>query len=64
MSEAGIEVDVIVQNAAADGTNDITFTVKRGESERAKSILDNIASSSKRERWIWIPRSAKSLWWV
>ena len=47
MSEAGIEVDVIVQNAAADGTNDITFTVKRGESERAKSILDNIASSLK-----------------
>ncbi len=47
LSEAGIEVDVIVQNAAADGTNDITFTVKRGESERAKSILDNIASSLK-----------------
>ncbi|MEC8587414.1 MAG: aspartate kinase [Pseudomonadota bacterium] len=47
VSEAGIEVDVIVQNAAADGTNDITFTVKRGESVRAKSILDNIASSLK-----------------
>ena len=47
VSEAGIEVDVIVQNAAADGTNDITFTVKRGESECAKSILDNIASSLK-----------------
>ena len=47
VSEAGIEVDVIVQNAAADGTNDITFTVKRGESERAKSILDNIVSSLK-----------------
>ena len=47
VSEAGIEVDVIVQNAAADGTNDITFTVKRGESERAKSILENIASSLK-----------------
>ena len=47
VSEAGIEVDVIVQNAAADGTNDITFTVKRGESERAKSVLDNIVSSLK-----------------
>ena len=47
VSEAGIEVDVIVQNAAADGSNDITFTVKRGESERAKSILDNIAGSLK-----------------
>ena len=39
VSGAGIEVDVIVQNAAADGSNDITFTVKRGESERAKQIL-------------------------
>ena len=47
VSEAGIDVDVIVQNAAADGTNDITFTVKRGESGRAKSILENIASSLK-----------------
>ena len=45
VSEAGIEVDVIVQNAAADGTNDITFTVKRGESERAKGILDKIQAS-------------------
>ena len=39
VSGAGIEVDVIVQNAAADGSNDITFTVKRGESERARQIL-------------------------
>ena len=45
VSEAGIEVDVIVQNAAADGTNDITFTVKREESDRAKSILENISGS-------------------
>jgi aspartate kinase len=40
VSEAGIEVDVIVQNAAADGTNDITFTVKRNEGERARKILE------------------------
>ena len=45
VSEKGIEVDVIVQNAAADGTNDITFTVKRAESEKAKEILDNISVS-------------------
>lgn len=47
VSDAGIEVDVIVQNAAADGTNDITFTVKRGESERAKKILEEVAKSLK-----------------
>ena len=45
VSEAGIEVDVIVQNAAADNTNDITFTVKRSDSDRAKGILDNLQSS-------------------
>lgn len=45
VSEAGIEVDVIVQNAAEDGTNDITFTVKRSESDKAKKILDDIQAS-------------------
>lgn len=45
VSEAGIEVDVIVQNAAADGTNDITFTVKRAESDNTKEILDGVAKS-------------------
>jgi aspartate kinase len=47
VSAAGIEVDVIVQNAAADGTNDITFTVKRGECDRAKKILDDLKASLK-----------------
>jgi aspartate kinase len=47
VSESGIGVDVIVQNAAADGSNDITFTVKRAESDKAKELLDNIATSLK-----------------
>ncbi|MEX2468596.1 MAG: aspartate kinase [Pseudohongiellaceae bacterium] len=47
VSDAGIEVDVIVQNVGADGANDITFTVKRGESDRAKAILDKVATSLK-----------------
>ena len=47
VSAAGIEVDVIVQNAAEDGTNDITFTVKRGECDRAKKILDDLKASLK-----------------
>lgn len=45
VSAAGIEVDVIVQNAAEDGTNDITFTVKRSECDRAKKILDELKAS-------------------
>ena len=47
VSEAGIEVDVIVQNAAADGSNDITFTVKRAECDKAKEILETVASNLK-----------------
>lgn len=47
VSAAGIEVDVIVQNAADDGTNDITFTVKRGECDKAKNILDDLQASLK-----------------
>lgn len=50
VSDAGIEVDVIVQNAAADGTNDITFTVKRGESDRASKILNDVVASLKARR--------------
>ena len=47
VSDAGIEVDVIVQNAAADGTNDISFTVKRGEAERAKKIIEEVGKTLK-----------------
>ncbi len=43
VSDAGIEVDVIVQNASADGTTDITFTVKRGDSNKATVILKRVA---------------------
>ena len=45
VSEQGIEVDVIVQNAAADGNNDITFTVKRGDAERTQEILEQVMPS-------------------
>jgi len=47
VSAADIEVDVIVQNAAEDGTNDITFTVKRSECDRAKKILEDLKASLK-----------------
>ena len=47
VSDAGIEVDVIVQNVAADGTTDITFTVKRADCAKAKEILDLVATELK-----------------
>ncbi|ARN74807.1 aspartate kinase [Oceanicoccus sagamiensis] len=43
ISDANIEVDVIVQNASADGTNDITFTVHRNDMAKAESILQATA---------------------
>ena len=50
VSEEGIEVDVIVQSAAADGSNDISFTVKRAESEKAQKILNLIATELKAKK--------------
>ncbi len=47
VSEAGIEVDVIVQNVSADGTTDITFTVKRADSEQTRDIIGRIGENVK-----------------
>ena len=43
VGEANLEVDVIVQNVAADKTNDLTFTVNRNDLSKAKSILEQVA---------------------
>lgn len=45
VSDAGVEVDVIVQNVAADGTTDITFTVKRQDVALAHKILLSVAET-------------------
>lgn len=39
ISEANIEIDMIVQNIGQDGTTDFTFTVHRNDYERALEIL-------------------------
>ena len=43
VSDANIEVDVIVQNVAADGTTDLTFTVHRNDIHKAKTITEAVA---------------------
>ena len=43
ISDANIEVDVIVQNVGEDNTNDITFTVQRNDLARAEVILQDTA---------------------
>ena len=43
ISDANIEVDMIVQNVAADMSTDFTFTVRRDDYNQAKQILEDIA---------------------
>ena len=45
ISDAGIEVDVIVQNISADNCTDFTFTVDKGDAENAKEILQKTSVS-------------------
>ena len=43
IGRADIEVDMIVQNVGADGSADLTFTVKRGDYDRVCEMLDEIS---------------------
>jgi aspartate kinase len=45
VSEANIEVDVIVQNVANDATTDFTFTVHRNDLKRAEAIVRESAKN-------------------
>jgi aspartate kinase len=42
ISDANIEVDMIIQNVSVDGKTDFTFTVSRGEYVNAMAVLNNI----------------------
>jgi aspartate kinase len=44
IAEANIEVDMIVQNVAADNTTDFTFTVNKNDYEKATDVLQRVAS--------------------
>jgi len=43
VSDANIEIDMIVQNVAADNTTDFTFTVARGELKKTLGVLEKVA---------------------
>jgi aspartate kinase len=40
VSEANIEVDMIIQNVSVDGKTDFTFTVSRNDYQRAMNVLE------------------------
>ena len=43
IAEANIVVDMIIQNASADGTTDLTFTVSKADYKKALSIVEKTA---------------------
>jgi aspartate kinase len=43
LADAGVNVDMIVQNSSADGTTDITFTLPRTDLAAAEPILEQLA---------------------
>ncbi|VAX13803.1 Aspartokinase [hydrothermal vent metagenome] len=45
IGNAGIEIDMIIQNVAADSTTDFTFTVHRNDYSRALMILEQTAKA-------------------
>ncbi|MEX2165122.1 MAG: aspartate kinase [Sulfuricaulis sp.] len=47
IGKANINVDMIVQNVAADETTDFTFTVHRGEYQKSFEILERVAQTLK-----------------
>jgi aspartate kinase len=42
ISDANIEVDMIIQNQSVDGKTDFTFTVSRGEYVKAMAVLEGV----------------------
>ncbi len=47
ISDAHVNVDMIIQNVAQDGTTDLTFTVNRSEYPHARAILEKISAELK-----------------
>ena len=50
IADAGIIVDMIIQNASADGRTDMTFTVTRDDLKRALEIVKRIGSRDRYRR--------------
>jgi aspartate kinase len=45
ISDANIEVDMIIQNQSVDGKTDFTFTVSRGEYVKAMDVLEGVKNA-------------------
>jgi aspartate kinase len=60
LSDAGIVVDMIIQNISSEGHTDVTFTVPRGDRKRAIELLkEKCALTAGGERLAWDDEIAK-----
>jgi aspartate kinase len=59
LSAANVNVDMIVQNLAADGTTDMTFTVGKADLPRAKAVLEEARKEIAFEAMLTDPDVAK-----
>ncbi len=44
LADDNINIDMIVQNVSADGRTDISFTLPRGETDRARAVLEPLCA--------------------
>jgi len=59
LAKSGINVDMIIQSAAQDKTNDISFTVSRSDLKKALDILEKLKNQLKAKDIIYDDKVAK-----
>jgi aspartate kinase len=59
ISDANIEVDMIIQNVEEDGTTDFTFTVNRNDLAKAKKFFKKQQAALKRVKLLHVMTSLK-----
>ena len=59
LADAGIVVDMVVQGAGVGGTTDISFTVARGDMEKAALLVQPVAQSLGAKGLVFAPDLAK-----
>jgi aspartate kinase len=59
LADAGVNIDMIVQNSSADGTTDITFTLPKTDLAAAEPILERLAKETAAKGVVYDPDIAK-----
>jgi len=59
VADANIDVDMIIQNQSVNGTTDFSFTVTRGEYQKALEVLEGVRAKLQAGKVIGDPKIAK-----